>query len=291
MSVGHYENFPVASWLCPPPLRPAVTAIYRFARTADDLADEGDASAAHRVAQLDAFEANLHAAARGRADTAWPEVFGPLGHAIRTHALPLEPLTALLSAFRQDTANPLYRDRAELLDYCARSANPIGRLLLHLARQDDRVALTRSDAICTALQLVNFWQDLSVDLPRGRSYVPASDLAAHGLMPAELRCDADSAATRALVRDLCDWTRAVMLQGAPLVHQLRGRFGWELRFVVQGGLRILDRIEAGGFNALSQRPTVGLADAPRLAWRAARMGRGASAAGRGKRDARPGAAS
>jgi len=290
VSVDHYENFPVASWLCPPPLRPAVTAIYRFARTADDLADEGDASPAERIAQLDAYEAALHEAARGDAGHAWPEVFVPLAGAIRAHALPLALLTDLLSAFRQDTANPRYADRAALLDYCARSANPIGRLLLHLARQGDRDALARSDSICTALQLINFWQDLSVDLPRGRCYVPMDDLQANGLTPGDLRPGTDSQATRALVRTLCDWSRALMLHGAPVVHQLAGRFSWELRLVVQGGLRVLDKIEAGGFNALSVRPTVGAGDAPRLAWRAWRTGHRARPEVSAKPDARHGAA-
>jgi hydroxysqualene synthase len=272
VTVEHYENFPVASVLCPPALRPAVTAIYHFARTADDIADEGDASGAERRARLDAYEQALAEAAAGRAGaSAWPEVFVPLAREIEAHHLPLAALRDLLSAFRQDTHNPLYPDRAALLDYCSRSANPIGRLLLHLCAIDDAQALAQSDAVCSALQLINFWQDLSIDLPRGRCYVPVSDARRHGLaaMPQH-----DDSTTRALVRDLVAWSRQLMQQGAPLVHRLPGRFGWELRFVVQGGLRVLDKIEAHGFNALSQRPTVGPADAPVLAWRALTMRRG-----------------
>ena len=272
MSVDHYENFPVATWLCPAPLRPAVTAIYHFARTADDIADEGDAPAAERVAQLDAYERALRAAALGQVGPEWNTVFAPLARAMHVHALPLAPFTDLLSAFRQDTANPLYPDREALLDYCARSANPIGRLLLHLAGIEERMAAERSDAICTALQMINFWQDLSVDLPRGRCYVPLADLDAAGIGREALRQGADSAATRGLVRELCRWARALMLQGAPLVHRMPGRFGWELRLVVQGGLRVLEKIERADFGVLSWRPTVGKVDAPRVAWRALRMG-------------------
>jgi len=277
VAVNHYENFPVASWLCPPALRPAVVAIYRFARTADDIADEGDATADARRKQLDAYAADLDRAAAGdTAATGWPEVFVPLAAQIRRHALPLPLLHDLLSAFRQDCGNPLYADRATLLDYCARSANPIGRLLLHLAHVGERDALAQSDAVCSALQLINFWQDLSIDLPRGRCYVPQVDAAAHGLDPSSLRTD--SAASRGLVAELVRWSRALMQQGAPLVHRLPGRFGWELRFVVQGGLRVAGKIEAGGFNALSRRPTVGAIDAPLLAWRALRMRRATAAA-------------
>jgi hydroxysqualene synthase len=270
VSVDHYENFPVASVLCPPALRPTVTAIYRFARTADDIADEGDAPGDARRERLDAFARALDDAAQGRVGTDWPEVFAPLAREIERHRLPLAPLRDLLSAFRQDTGNPTYPDRAALLDYCERSANPIGRLLLHLCAIDEPAALRQSDAVCSALQLINFWQDLSVDLPRGRCYLPLADARRHGIAdPTTLR--ADSEASRTLVRELCTWARKLMAQGAPLVHRLPGRFGWELRFVVQGGLRVLDKIERGGFNALAYRPTVGAADAPLLACRVLRM--------------------
>jgi hydroxysqualene synthase len=286
VSVDHYENFPVASVLCPPALRPAVRAIYHFARTADDIADEGDAPAAQRRERLDAYERALLDAAAGRAAGEWPHVFGPLAQQIDAHRLPLAPLRDLLSAFRQDTHNPIYPDRATLLDYCSRSADPIGRLLLHLCAIDERNALAQSDAVCSALQLINFWQDLSIDLPRGRCYVTQADAHRHGLEPAALGHDSgatralvhDSDASRSLVRELCAWARELMQQGAPLVHRLPGRFGWELRLVVQGGLRVLDKIEANGFDALTHRPTVGAGDALLLAWRALRMRRGGATA-------------
>jgi squalene synthase HpnC len=264
--------------LWPPQSRAAVAAIYHFARTADDIADEGLATAEDRRALLADYAAALQRAARGDTQGHWQVVFAPLAAAISEHRLPLEPLTDLLSAFVQDTADPLYRDRSALLDYCARSANQIGRLLLHMAAVTERESLVQSDAVCTALQLINFWQDLSVDLPRGRVYVPEADAACFGLDARQLLRAADSNASRALVRALVAWARETMLIGAPLVHRMPGRMGWELRLVVQGGLRVLDKLEAGGCNALSQRPTVAKADLPRMGWRALRMRRPAVAA-------------
>jgi squalene synthase HpnC len=271
VSVEHYENFPVASWLCPPALRPAVQAIYWFARTADDIADEGDAPAAERLALLAQYRRDLQRAAAGDTAGRWQPVFVPLHAAIVRHGLPLPLLDDLLSAFVQDVPNPHYPDRAALLDYCARSANPVGRLLLHLYGVQDARSLAESDAICSALQLINFWQDMSIDLPRGRHYVPVADAARHGLSLADLQRGIDTPATRALVRDLAAWAAGLMHEGLPLVHRVPGRAGWELRLVAQGGLRILDKIEAIGHATLTRRPTIGAFDAPRLLWRAVRM--------------------
>jgi len=279
-SVDHYENFPVASWLCPPRLRPPIAAIYHFARTADDIADEGQASAEERLADLAAYRADLHAVVQGRAYSArWPQVFGPLAGQMEAFKLPPQPMDDLLSAFEQDVAKTqaqaAYIDRAELLDYCRRSANPVGRLLLHLYGVSGQQAFTESDAICTALQLINFWQDLSVDIPRGRYYLPLAECAAHGIFitdPArefpELRQNEKT--TRLVATCVAD-ARAMMLSGAPLVHRIPGRGGWELRAVVQGGLRILDKIAAIGYATLNQRPTIGKADAPAVLWRMLRM--------------------
>jgi hydroxysqualene synthase len=272
--VDHYENFPVASWLCPPALRPPIAAIYWFARTADDLADEGDTTADTRLMDLDAFGSELDRCASGQPATRWPDVFGPLQAAIRRFRLPVPLLHDLLSAFRQDVVKTRdaagYADRAELLDYCRRSANPIGRLLLHLHDIEDGRSLRRSDAICSSLQLVNFWQDLSRDLPRGRRYLTDADCAQHGVDPLHPEL-ANTSSRAALLRAECAWARELMLEGAPLVHVLPGRAGWELRLVVQGGLRILDKIEAQGFDTLTRRPAIGAIDGPALLWRAVRM--------------------
>ncbi|WBY01618.1 squalene synthase HpnC [Ramlibacter tataouinensis] len=274
-SVDHYENFPVASWLCPPRLRPVVAAIYWFARTADDLADEGSASPAQRLAALAEYRADLAAAATAGGPSArWPQVFGPLAGALRDWRLPLPLLQDLLSAFEQDVARTRdgagYRDRAELLDYCRRSANPVGRLMLHLYQVEDAASLARSDAICTALQLINFWQDIGQDLARGRRYLPEDDCRAHGVDPLA-PADSDPGHRQALVRDECAWARGLMLEGAPLVHRVPGRAGWELRGVVQGGLRILDRIEALGFDTFLHRPKLRPLDLPLIAARMVRM--------------------
>jgi hydroxysqualene synthase len=268
VSVDHYENFPVASVLCPPAIRPAVLAIYHFARTADDIADEGDATAAQRLQDLRAYRADLDALYAGRAASPrWAAVFMRLAAARHSHGLPHAPLAGLLDAFVQDTSNPLYANRGELLDYCQRSANPIGRLLLHLYGVDDAQSLKQSDAVCSALQLINFWQDCSVDLPRWRVYLPVADAQTHGVdlsNPPALR---DSAATRALLAGLCSWARSLMLEGAPLAHRIPGRAGWELRLVVQGGLRVLEKIEAMHHSTIGQRPVLSIADFAPIAWR------------------------
>ena len=271
--VTHYENFPVASVLCPPRLRPAVAAIYWFARTADDIADEGSASAAQRLTELAAYRSDLTAAANdSEPSPRWPHVFGPLRDAIRKFSLPESLLADLLSAFAQDVEKSRdaegYEDRASLIDYCSRSANPVGRLLLHLYGVHDAASLAQSDCICSALQLINFWQDLSQDIPRGRFYLPREDCAAHGVSQADLLVLKQTPAVTALVAAEVRWARALMHQGAPLVHRLPGRAGWELRLVVQGGLRILQRIEAGGFASLIVRHKLGKRDAPAIVWNA-----------------------
>ena len=274
--VHHYENFPVASWLCPPRLRPPIAAIYHYARTADDLADEGDAPAPQRLDELAAYRADLHAVADGRAHSGrWPLVFEPLAAMLREFALPLALLDDLLDAFMQDVCKTrdqaTYADQTELLDYCRRSANPVGRLLLHLYGVHDEAALRESDAICSALQLINFWQDLSRDGPLGRVYLTEADCAAHGVSRAELAALKPNARILALIEAQVRAARALMLQGVPLVHRVPGRAGWELRLVVQGGLRILDKIAALSYDTLRQRPTIGAADAPWLLWRSLRM--------------------
>jgi squalene synthase HpnC len=272
VSVEHYENFPVASWLCPAALRPAVRAIYWFARTADDLADEGDAPPATRHAALAAYRAELLGIAAGRAPSGhWRPVFAPLAAAVDAHRIPITPLLDLLSAFEEDIDHAGYEDRVQLLRYCERSANPVGRLLLHLHGLDEPELLRRSDAVCSALQLINFWQDLSVDVPRGRVYVPRADARGAGIDMATALAHPESAAARALVRELVAWARTLMLDGAPIALAVPGRVGWELRLVVQGGLRILEKIEAMNFASFARRPRLRAADHLLTGWRALAM--------------------
>ncbi|WP_394756296.1 squalene synthase HpnC [Rhodoferax sp.] len=276
--IQHYENFPVASFLCPAPLRAPISALYHFARTADDLADEGEATATQRLQDLQAYRQQLIQAchpAGGGANTdsnaRWACVFGPLQHAVQTHQLPAPLLHDLLDAFAQDIEKTGdgkgYASQAELLDYCRRSANPIGRLLLHLYGVSSPQALALSDDICTALQLINFWQDPSRDLPHGRNYFATDDCARLGVAPADLQVCQATPSTTNLIAEYAAAARARMLKGAELVHLIPGRAGWELRLVVQGGLRILDKIEALHFATLSHRPVLKWWDAPILLWR------------------------
>jgi squalene synthase HpnC len=255
-SVGHYENFPVASILCPARIRPAIKAIYAFARIADDIADEGDASASQRLHALAAYSASLEATLHGKPPTQapWPA----LADAITQFSLPVEPLRDLLSAFIQDVTTTRYASFEALLDYCRRSASPIGRLLLHLYGVTDMKSREQSDAICTALQLINFWQDVGVDArknpPQGRIYLPMDTLAEYEVGEMQvLRGRVDDNFCDAIEFE-CQRARALMRAGAPLAARLPGRTGWELRLVVQGGLRILEKIAAQGFNTLTQRP-------------------------------------
>jgi squalene synthase HpnC len=272
VSVDHYENFPVASALCPARLRPAVRAIYAFARTADDLSDEGDATPEARLRDLADYRRDLQAAAAGTATSArWRSVFTALRTAIDEYRLPVSLLADLLDAFEQDVVKQRYADRAELLDYCRRSANPVGRLLLRLHGHPDARSLARSDAICTALQLINFWQDLGVDTRRGRLYVPLADCAHHAVHADELLMQRDSPRVRALMCDMTAWAFELMRAGAPLALELPGRAGWELRLVVQGGLRVLEKIARNRHDCLTHRPVLRFTDAPPMLWRAAMM--------------------
>jgi hydroxysqualene synthase len=279
--VDHYENFPVASWLTPARLRPAIVAIYWFARTADDIADEGDATTAERLADLAAFRADLLICATSDAvSTRWPNVFTPLRRAILDHALPASLLDALLQAFEQDVrytaAGRWYDNNTELLDYCSRSANPVGRLLLHMYGVKGEKELAASDAICSGLQLINFWQDLSKDIPRGRYYLPLNAIAAHQAMPHDLLSRQDTENTMQLIAACADFARAAMQKGFELPSRVRqqiaGFDGWrlslELRCVIHGGLRILDKIAAMEQRTLAQRPKITAWDGIVILWRA-----------------------
>ncbi len=263
MSVGHYENFPVASLLMPTHLRPAVRAIYRFARTADDLADEGDAAPAERLAALDALRAQLHAIDSG-ALSDWPD----LAAAIREHRLALTLFGDLLSAFSQDVTTSRYDTFETLVEYSRRSANPIGRLLLQLFHREEPELAQQSDAICTGLQLANFWQDIGIDWRKGRVYLPQRDLAMFSVGEAHIAHGIVDEHWQRLMAFEVQRTRGLLQQGAPLARALGGRIGLELRLVVQGGLRILERIDAVNGDVFSRRPTLSARDWTLMGWRA-----------------------
>jgi squalene synthase HpnC len=260
----HYENFPVASVLLPARLREPVAAIYAFARSADDFADEGDLPPAARLDLLDGYRGELDAIATG-APTEHP-VFLRLRPAVSAHRLPLPLFRDLLDAFAQDVVKTRYASFAELMDYCRRSADPVGRLLLHLFGAVTPDNLRRSDAICSALQLINHWQDVAIDAakPVPRFYLPQDDMARFNVTEAAIHRRVASADFCALMRFEVDRARALMLEGAPLGRLLPGRIGLEIRAIVAGGLRILDKIEAVDYDVFNRRPVLGKLDWPRI---------------------------
>ena len=263
MAVGHYENFPVASLLLPAPLRAPVGILYRFARSADDFADEGADPPDVRLARLNDYRVELSRIARGAAPRA--ALFQDLEKVVKDHALPLQPFHDLLDAFAQDVTKKRYADYAEVLDYCRRSANPVGRLLLHLFKRTTDSELARSDAICSALQLVNFWQDVDIDYTRdGRIYLPQDEMARYGVTEGHLARKACDSAWRNLMAFQTSRARALMLSGGALGRSLPGRVGLEIRATVQGGLRILDKIERAGYDVFRRRPTLQTLDWPLL---------------------------
>jgi squalene synthase HpnC len=258
VSVAHYENFPVASLMVPAALRPAVAAIYRFARNADDFADEGALSPEARLAALDGYERALDAieAENPPAEPPFPQ----LAAAIRRHALPLGLFRDLLSAFRQDVVTTRYPTFERLLDYCRRSANPVGRLMLRLYGADAPANGRASDSICTALQLINFWQDVAADWQKGRVYLPGEDLARFGVTEAHIadaRCDD---AWRALMKFESSRARALLESGRPLTRALPWRLRLEISGVLAGGHRILDGIDAAEGDVFRRRPKLSRSD-------------------------------
>lgn len=254
MPVDHYENFPVASILMPKRLRKPVAAIYHFARAADDIADEGDLPDAERLQQLDDFRDELMHIANG--ETPLSPLFKHLAAEIGAHRLPMQPLHDLLDAFSQDVVKKRYADYDELLDYCRRSANPVGNLLLHLYEEATPVNLAYSDSICTALQLINFWQDVAKDWNIGRIYLPQDELAQFGVNEAQIAQGLCDDKWRALMKFEVDRARVLMLQGAPLGSILSGRIGLEMRMIIAGGLRILDKLETADYDMFNKRPVL-----------------------------------
>jgi squalene synthase HpnC len=274
----HYENFPVASLLVPARMRRHIAAVYAFARAADDFADEGTRTDSERLSLLDGWCVRLRAAAAGSPINAPPavgepaatnEIFVALGATIRERSLPVQLFEDLLSAFRQDVTVRRYDTWANLLDYCRRSANPVGRLVLRIAGHVDEQLDTWSDAICTALQLTNFWQDLDVDWRRGRLYVPADVRRMHGddmRGHAAVRATAAPPVPASALLDVVDRTRALFDAGRPLCDVVRGRLRYELRATWLGGVRILDRVSTRIAVNGSTRPSLGAFDAPWLVW-------------------------
>jgi phytoene synthase len=269
MAVDHYENFPVASLLLPPDLRDPVAAIYAFARSADDFADEGDLDATQRMTLLDGYRRELDAVERGQ-PTHNP-VFLRLRPVIDFYALPIQLFRDLLEAFIQDITQDRYESFDELLAYCRRSADPVGRLMLHLFKAANDENCRRSDAICSALQLINHWQDVGIDItkgPRGRIYLPQDDMARFKVSDESLVQRRADENFRALLQFQTHRARSLMQSGASLGWDLPGRVGMEIRAVIAGGLTILDKIEAVDCDVFNRRPSLQALDWPRIFWSA-----------------------
>jgi squalene synthase HpnC len=268
MAADHYENFPVASHALPGPLRAPVAAIYAFARTADDYADEGERSESERLSLLDAWRGHLDAIARG--GSVEDPVFIALADVLARHALPIAPFYDLLDAFTQDVTRRRYADAAAVLDYCRRSANPVGRLLLHLFGHTSPEDLAQSDDICTALQLINFLQDIGQDFDENdRIYIPLDEMAACGVTEAHFAHRVTDDAMLRLIALQANRARDLLDRGAPLAWRLRGRVGLELRMVVIAAGRVLDRIARERDNVFS-RPRLRRGDYLAILWQAGR---------------------
>ncbi|NOT61310.1 MAG: squalene synthase HpnC [Acidobacteria bacterium] len=262
---AHYENFPVGSLLIPKAKRQHVYSIYAFARTADDFADEGNDEPATRLRQLDEWQAQLDECYESRATH---PIFIALAHTVKELQLEKSLLSDLLSAFKQDVTKRRYANFSEVLDYCTRSANPVGRLILRLFDYRQPQLDELSDAICTALQLTNFWQDLAVDILKDRVYLPENEMAAAGLTAHDLRARAASPALRQLLKFQVARTRELLMRGKALSDLMSGRLAVELRLTWHGGMRILELIEQQQFDTLAQRPKLNTADKFRLLSRA-----------------------
>lgn len=266
MSVGHYENFPVGSILLPRRMRRAVHAIYHFARYADDIADEGDAQPAERLAALQALRDELGRIEAGQAPHT--ALMQRLAAVIAEYRLPLAPFYDLLSAFSQDVEKTRYQNFAELVDYCRRSANPVGRLMLHLYGEHDPKSVAMSDGICTALQLINFWQDVAVDWRKGRVYIPQDDLARFRISEAQIAARDAGGVWPMLMDKEVKRALAMLEAGSPLGLKLKGRLGLELRLIILGGERILKKIHDARGDVLTQRPVLVWKDWLYMVWKA-----------------------
>jgi squalene synthase HpnC len=262
MSVNHYENFPVASILLPRHLRQPMATIYHFARSADDIADEGDALPEERLAGLGVYRTELDILAAGQPSSHL--LFQALANTVANFDLPLSPFYELISAFEQDIQQTRYGDFQDLLAYCRRSANPVGQLVLYLTGQASQQNLKYSDYICTALQLINFWQDVAIDWNKGRVYLPQSELGLFDLTEAEIAAFANGESCSSRWSDLMRFqtkrARQLMFAGAPLIDVLPGRLKWEIQLTVMGGLQILNKLDQCGGDVFRNRPVLTMRD-------------------------------
>ncbi|MEK6300265.1 MAG: squalene synthase HpnC [Acidobacteriota bacterium] len=269
LTKSHYENFPVGSALVPARLRKHFSSIYAFARTADDFADEAydeEHGEQERLDLLEEWREMLRATHGGQATH---PVFIALAETIARFELPLSLFEDLLTAFAQDVIVRRYQSFDQVIDYCRRSANPVGRLILLLFGHTDQQLHAWSDDICTALQLTNHWQDVRVDLEKDRIYLPSEDLARFDVAEGDLRSERAGEGFERLMKFEVGRARELFARGKPLCTSVGGRFGLELRAVWLGGTRILDRIEQNGFDVLTRRPVITNGDKLKILYQAA----------------------
>jgi len=264
ITTAHYENFPVASLLIPRAKRPHVAALYAFARTADDFADEPGLSSSERLQALGEWRARLSECSQGQPRH---PIFLALRDTLERHALPVELCSRLLDAFESDVTVHRFEKREDVLAYCRNSANPVGRLVLLLFGYRDERLMQRSDCICTALQLTNFWQDLGIDLQKDRVYLPLEDLCRWGISETELRSRPMAEHVRRLMADVVDWAQDLFEEGKPLLHSVGWDLKPELRLTYNGGVKILDRIRAREYDVLGHRPVLSPWDKSLLVFR------------------------
>lgn len=262
----HYENFPVASFLLPKRLREPIALIYSFARQADDFADEGNLLPAQRLALLDGFKNELNHIQLNRKPNT--PLFIALQEAINQYQLPTQPFVDLLDAFSQDVNKTRYQDFGEVMHYCRRSANPVGRLILRLYNADTPQNIGMADAICSALQLINFLQDIAIDIEKDRIYLPQDEMQKYKITEAQIK-RGDASGTWPLFMEFqINRARKLLQSGAPLGLVLTGRIGLEMRMIVAGGERILKKLHQAHGNVFEYRPELGKKDWLYMAYRA-----------------------
>ncbi len=258
MTEKHYENFPVASVMLPRRLRKPVGLIYSFARAADDFADEGDRTDEERILLLDSFRHELARLSGGQEPQSI--LFRELSLIMEQYRLPIVLFTDLLDAFTQDVYKKRYADFGELLDYCSKSANPVGRLLLHLYGINSEKNRQYSDNICSSLQLINFLQDIEIDFEMGRIYLPEDEMMRYGIAGSHIESKKADASWAIFMKFQAERARRMMLDGAPLAGEMKGRIALEMKLIILGGLRILEKLDKSGGNIFGKRPKLGRCD-------------------------------
>jgi squalene synthase HpnC len=254
---SHYENFPVISVFVKKNLRKHVAVFYQFARQADDIADEGEKKNVERIAELDEYEGYLSDALN---NIYYNEFWVAVKNTIDLFNLSNSSFHKLLNAFRQDISKSRYKDFTELLNYCTNSANPVGRVILELNNVHDKELLTYSDNICTALQLTNFWQDISIDFEKNRIYLPLNDLEKFNVTEKDIEHKNCSENFKELMKFEVERTRKMLIEGRKLLEHLPGRLKYQIYWTVLGGEKILDKIERNDYNSLNLRPRLSKTD-------------------------------